>query len=259
MISGKNISFSYSAERPFMDQLNIIIPAGRITTIIGPNGSGKSTLLHMLNNLAKPHKGQVFINETEMRKLKTKEVAKRMATVYQQNISPEDITVKQLVYFGRTPHKKYFEFENDEDEEIVRWAIHSTNLEEFTDKKLVELSGGERQRAWIAMALAQNPEVLFLDEPTTYLDMFHQLEILELVKKLNEGKGITVVMVLHDLNQAIKYSDYLVVMKNGKIVREGTPCEVIDEDLLKKVYRIEGIINQCSMNKTFYFIPTKVC
>lgn len=259
MISGRELCFSYNEDKPFIENLDVVLPKGKVTTIIGPNGSGKSTLLNLLNNLAKPYRGQVLIGGTDMKKLKTKEIARRIATVYQQNVSPEDIKVKELIYFGRTPHKKYFELENAEDEKIVQWAIASTNLEDLADKKLEALSGGERQRAWIAMALAQNPEVLFLDEPTTYLDIFHQLEILELVRRLNESKGITVAMVLHDLNQAMKYSDCLIVMKGGRVVKTGSPLEVIDEDLLKRVYRVEGQLSRCDTTRHIYFIPTKIC
>ena len=162
--------------------------------------------------------GNVFIENTNLNNLKFKEIAKRIATVHQHNESPEDITVEKLVSFGRVPYNKCRDIDKKTNEEIINWAIESTSLEDIRNEKVMSLSGGQRQRAFIAMALAQKTKVLLLDEPTTYLDMYHQIEILELVKKLNEEFGITIVMVLHDINQAIKYSDNIIVMKDGRII-----------------------------------------
>ena len=258
MLRGENISFSYVRDKAFIENLNINIPKGKITTILGPNGSGKSTLLSILSTYNKPSKGDVFIGDKNLKTLKTKEIAKLIATVHQHNESPEDLDVKTLISYGRVPHHKHGSNKKDEDEKIINWAISSTNLDDIKDKKVMSLSGGQRQRAFIAMALAQKTDILLLDEPTTYLDIFHQIEVLDLVKKLNEEYKMTIVMVLHDINQAIKYSDNIVIMKNGKIIEEGTPKSVINEKSIKTVYNVEGII--CKVDKEeMYFVPTKVC
>ena len=258
MLRGENISFSYVRDKAFIENLNINIPKGKITTILGPNGSGKSTLLSILSTYNKPSKGDVFIGDKNLKTLKTKEIAKLIATVHQHNESPEDLDVKTLISYGRVPHHKHGSNKKDEDEKIINWAISSTNLDDIKDKKVMSLSGGQRQRAFIAMALAQKTDILLLDEPTTYLDIFHQIEVLDLVKKLNEEDKMTIVMVLHDINQAIKYSDNIVIMKNGKIIEEGTPKSVINEKSIKTVYNVEGII--CNVDKEeMYFVPTKVC
>ena len=258
MLRGENISFSYVRDKAFIENLNINIPKGKITTILGPNGSGKSTLLSILSTYNKPSKGDVFIGDKNLKTLKTKEIAKLIATVHQHNESPEDLDVKTLISYGRVPHHKHGSNKKDEDEKIINWAISSTNLDDIKDKKVMSLSGGQRQRAIIAMALAQKTDILLLDEPTTYLDIFHQIEVLDLVKKLNEEYKMTIVMVLHDINQAIKYSDNIVIMKNGKIIEEGTPKSVINEKSIKTVYNVEGII--CNVDKEeMYFVPTKVC
>ena len=258
MLRGENISFSYVRDKAFIENLNINIPKGKITTILGPNGSGKSTLLSILSTYNKPSKGDVFIGDKNLKTLKTKEIAKLIATVHQHNESPEDLDVKTLISYGRVPHHKHGSNKKDEDEKIINWAISSTNLDDIKDKKVMSLSGGQRQRAFIAMALAQKTDILLLDEPTTYLDIFHQIEVLDLVKKLNEEYKMTIVMVLHDINQAIKYSDNIVIMKNGKIIEEGTPKSVINEKSIKTVYNVEGVI--CNINEEeMYFVPTKAC
>ena len=212
----------------------------------------------MLACFNKPLEGNVFIENTNLSTLKFKEIAKRIATVHQHNESPEDITVEKLVSFGRVPYNKCRDIDKKTNEEIINWAIESTSLEDIRDEKVMSLSGGQRQRAFIAMALAQKTKVLLLDEPTTYLDMYHQIEVLELVKKLNEEFGITIVMVLHDINQAIKYSHNIIVMKDGSIIESGKPEKVINEKTIKDVYNVQGII--CNINENeMYFVPTKAC
>ncbi len=258
MLRCENIHFSYDKSKKFIENLNIDIPKSEITTILGPNGSGKSTLLTMLACFNKPLEGNVFIENTNLNILKFKEIAKRIATVHQHNESPEDITVEKLVSFGRVPYNKCRDIDKKTNEEIINWAIESTSLEDIRDEKVMSLSGGQRQRAFIAMALAQKTKVLLLDEPTTYLDMYHQIEVLELVKKLNEEFGITIVMVLHDINQAIKYSHNIIVMKDGSIIESGKPEKVINEKTIKDVYNVQGII--CNINENeMYFVPTKAC
>ncbi|EJT6496791.1 ABC transporter ATP-binding protein [Clostridium perfringens] len=259
MIRGEKLSFNYKGEKNIINDLNIDIKEGEITTIIGPNGSGKSTLLSLLCALNKSKTGHVYLGDINMNNLKYKDIAKILATVHQQNSVPNDIKVEELVAYGRYPHKGYFKSNNKEDKNIIKWALECTGLDALKHKGVMNLSGGERQRAFISMALAQKPKILFLDEPTTYLDIFHQIEILEIVKKLNKDNGLTVVMVLHDINQAIKYSHNIVVMKDGKIVKEGKSENVIDENLLKEVYKVNGVINKCKETGEIYFIPKTIC
>ncbi len=256
MIKVKNLDFSYEKDKNLIQDLNVEIEKGKITTILGPNGSGKSTLLSIFTGLNKPTSGDVIINGKSIKKLKYKNIAKEIATVHQQNTVPGDITVKELVSYGRIPHKKYFQGNTESDEDIVEWALKKTGLTNLRDKTVMSMSGGERQRAFIAMALAQKSKILFLDEPTTYLDIYHQIEILELVEELNREEELTVVMVLHDINQALKYSHNIIIMKNGNIVSEGKSQEVITIDMLNKVYNIGGFINK-SNDETF-FVPLKL-
>lgn len=256
MIKTKDLYFSYDKDKSFITKLNIEIEKGKITTILGPNGSGKSTLLSILAGLNKPLSGDVSINGKSIKYLKHKEIAREIATVHQQNTVPSDITVKELVSYGRIPHKKYFQGNSDSDDEIVEWAIKRTGLENLKDKAVMSMSGGERQRAFIAMALAQKSKILFLDEPTTYLDIYHQVEILELVKELNEEDGLTVVMVLHDINQAIKYSDNVIVMKAGQAVASGEVKKILNMNLLNNVYKIGGFISE--MEEEVVFVPLKL-
>ena len=253
MLKGKNIDFSYSKDKAFIKNLNIDIPKGKVTTILGPNGSGKSTLLSILSCFNKPQKGDIYLDDIKLNKLKYKEIAKHIACVHQHNSAPEDIDVETLVSYGRSPYKK----NSKEDKRLIDFAIKATNLSEIRHKKVMDLSGGQRQRAFIAMSLAQNAEVLLLDEPTTYLDIYYQIEILEVVKKLNEEHNITIVMVLHDINQDIKYSHNIVIMKNGAIVNEGSPSKIINENIIKDVYQVEGFIGKDE--DEIYFIPRKVC
>lgn len=253
MIRGEKINFSYRKGKKFIEDLDIDIQKGKITTILGPNGSGKSTLLSVLACSNKSQGGAVYIGNTKINTLSYKEIAKRIATVHQQNTAPEDIDVETLISYGRSPYKKNI----DEDRKLIEFAISATNLEKIRYEKVMSLSGGQRQRAFIAMALAQNTEVLLLDEPTTYLDIYHQIEILEVVKELNEQHNITIIMVLHDINQAIKYSHNIVIMKNGKIIDAGLANSVINEHVIKDVYNVEGFIGR--KNNEMYFIPIKMC
>ena len=256
MIKVKNLEFSYEKDKKLIENLNVEIEKGKITTILGPNGSGKSTLLSIFTGLNKPTSGDVIINGKSIKKLKYKNIAREIATVHQQNTVPGDITVKELVSYGRIPHKKYFQGNNESDEDIVEWALEKTGLTNLKDKTVMSMSGGERQRAFIAMALAQKSKILFLDEPTTYLDIYHQIEILELVEELNREEELTVVMVLHDINQALKYSHNIIIMKNGKIINEGSAKKVITMDMLNKVYNIGGFINET--NDETFFVPLKL-
>lgn len=216
------------------------IPKGKITTIIGPNGCGKSTLLSVMSRNNKPLEGFAKLENRDLVEYKPKEFAKKFAIVYQQNDIPQDLTVEKLVMFGRMPYSSLLKRKTEEDEKAVTWALECTNLLEKRENDLTALSGGERQRVWIAMALAQQSEMLCLDEPTTYLDIYYQIELLELVKHLNEEYGLTIVMVLHDINQAIQYSDQIILMKAGQIVAEGPPKEVITPEVIQDVYGVKA-------------------
>ena len=254
----RNLVKSYG-NKLALEGIDLSMKRGRIVGLLGPNGSGKSTLLSLLCALNKSKTGHVYLGDINMKNLKYKDIAKILATVHQQNSVPKDIKVEELVAYGRYPHKGYFKSNNKEDKNIIKWALECTGLDDLKHKGVMNLSGGERQRAFISMALAQKPKILFVDEPTTYLDIFHQIEILEIVKKLNKYNGLTVVMVLHDINQAIKYSHNIVVMKDGKIVKEGKSENVIDENLLKEVYKVNGVINKCKETGETYFIPKTIC
>lgn len=250
----KNVDFSYDGKR-FIGNLSTRIVRGKITTILGPNGSGKSTLLNLLVNQLKPQNGELFLDGINIQKMRMKEIARKMAIVHQQNSAPGDFTVERLVRFGRMPYQGLFASQDEEEEEVVAWALKETNLEKMAQKYVGQLSGGERQRAWIAMALAQKTEILFLDEPTTYLDIYYQMEILQLVKRLNEKYHITVVMVLHDINQAVQFSDNLIIMKQGEILYAGKAESGVTEERLKEVYGIRARIQWCKENNCPYIIP----
>ena len=249
MIRGEKLSFNYKGEKNIINDLNIDIKEGEITTIIGPNGSGKSTLLSLLCALNKSKTGHVYLGDINMNNLKYKDIAKILATVHQQNSVPKDIKVEELVAYGRYPHKGYFKSNNKEDKNIIKWALECTGLDALKHKGVMNLSGGERQRAFISMALAQKPKILFLDEPTTYLDLAHQLEILNLLKELNEKHGTTIVMVIHELNNAARFADYMIGMKAGEIACEGTAYEVMTKENLKELFNIDAEIIEDPRNK----------
>lgn len=220
------------------------IQKGKVTTIIGPNGCGKSTLLGVLSRNNVQKSGQATLENKDLVHYKQKEFAKKLAIVYQQNDVPKDLTIEKLVGYGRLPHQSVFQRNQEEDEKAIDWALSVTNLLDKRHNDLQALSGGERQRVWIAMALAQQSEILCLDEPTTYLDIYYQIELLELVKVLNEEHGLTIVMVLHDINQAIRYSDEIILMKAGHIIAEGAPREVITKEVIKEVYDVNAVFKE---------------
>ena len=258
MIKLENISFSYNKKKEFIQDLSWEFKSGEITTILGPNGSGKSTLLHMMSTYLKPKSGKIYLGDKDLGKLKQKEIAKYISCVYQENEAPDDITVRDLVSFGRNIYSSVKKEDKEENKRMIDFALKATGIEEIQDKKVVNLSGGQKQRAFIAMSLAQNTEVLLLDEPTTYLDIYHQIEILEVVKSLNEKYNITIVMVLHDLNQAINYSHNIVIMKNGNLIKQGKATEVLNEQTIKDVYNVSGYIHK-EDNEEIYFIPKQIC
>ncbi|CEI73323.1 MULTISPECIES: ABC transporter ATP-binding protein [Romboutsia] len=249
MISASNLKVGYE-DKVIIENLNLEINKGEVVSIIGPNGCGKSTLLKSLSRMIKPLSGEVFLEGKRIKDLKGKLIAQKVCLLSQHNNAPMDLTVEELVYFGRIPHKKWFETKTNNDKEIVDWAIENTGLSKYKNTPIGALSGGERQRAYIAQALCQKPDILLLDEPTTYLDISYQLELMELVREINEKFKITIVMVLHELNQASKYSDRLIIMKDGQIISDGRPNDVVNKDVIKKVYKIEcDIDNDPQSNK----------
>jgi len=240
----QSVTVGYGDE-PVVSDLSLTVADGRVTTIIGPNGCGKSTLLRTMARLLKPTGGRVQLDGESVHDLSTKEVARLMALLPQSPIAPDGLLVRDLVGRGRHPHQRWFAQWSPEDEAIVETALEMTDTAELRDRALDQLSGGQRQRAWIAMTLAQDTELLLLDEPTTYLDLAHQVEVLDLVSRLNRERGRTVVMVLHDLNLAARYSDVIVVMKDGAIVTVGTPAEVFTPELLATTFGLAADVLPC--------------
>ena len=258
MIEAKELCIAYD-ERIVVNDFSLNVLEGEMVSIIGPNGSGKSTILKSISRLLKQRDGTIYLEKEDISTMNIKNIAKKMSALSQHNKSPEDIKVKDLIYYGRLPHKKWYEARNKEDDEIVKWAITHTSLNGYEDKNVVELSGGERQRVWIAMALAQKPKLLLLDEPTTYLDICHQLEVMELISALNKELNLTVIMVLHDLGQAAKYSDRVVVIKEGNLAAEGCPFKVLTEDLIRDVYNVEVCIRKDILKGEVIIHPMGVC
>ena len=248
-ISVKNLSVAYE-DNLIIDDMNLSIPKGKISIIIGANGCGKSTLLKTIARVIKPKNGDIFINEKNIKMQKEKNIATQVAFLPQGPVCPSGITVKELVAFGRFPHQKLIGGLKAHDKEIIDWAIEETGLTDFEDREIENLSGGQRQRAWIAMTLAQETDIIMLDEPTTYLDMSYQLEVLQVLEKLNKEKNITIVMVLHELNNACRFASNIIGLKKGKVICEGNPMEAITKENLKEIYGIDGKL-QLSENKNY--------
>lgn len=240
-LTTSNLDIAYD-DRLIVENLNIAIPQGKITALVGSNGSGKSTILKTMARLMNPSGGNVLLDGRSIHKQSTKEVAKQLAILPQNPTAPDGLTVAELVSYGRFPYQKGFGSMSKDDRNIVKWAIEATGMNEFIDRPVDHLSGGQRQRAWIALALAQETDILFLDEPTTFLDMAHQLEVLHLLQKLNEENNRTIVMVVHDLNHASRYAHHMIAIKKGTVVGEGCPTEVMTPDILREVFNIEADI-----------------
>jgi iron complex transport system ATP-binding protein len=240
----KEITFAYQDKITRIYNLSSKIRKGEITTIIGPNGCGKSTLLGIMTNNYQPQEGHVILDGKVINKYKPKELAKALGVVHQKNVAPSDMTVEKLAYYGRLPHKATFSSNTEQDDKMVEWALKCTGLYEKRHMTIDTLSGGQQQRVWIAMALAQDTPFLFLDEPTSNLDIYFQYEILELVKQICEDHGLTIVMVLHDINQAIQYSDTIIAMKEGKIIAEGHPKEIVTKQLIYDVYGVQVVVKE---------------
>lgn len=253
-LSAELLRLGYEGKEVIHD-LTVSIQPGRITAIIGANASGKSTLLRGLSRLLKPMGGAVYLDGKSIHKVPTMEVATRLGLLPQSPIAPEGITVTDLVSRGRYPHQTWIRQWTSADEEAVAWAMTQTETLELADRAVDELSGGQRQRVWIAMALAQETEILLLDEPTTFLDIAHQIEVQELLTTLNVREGRTIVLVLHDLNQAARYSHHIVAMRDGAIVREGPPAEVYTCDLIEEVFDLQCVIVPDPVSRTPMVVP----
>lgn len=247
----KQVTLKYG-EHTIIKELTLDIAKPEIVTIIGPNGSGKSTLLKALCRLLEPAAGTVLLNSKDINKMSTEEVARTMAVMAQSANAPGGTTVEELVAYGRMPYRKFFDGLNAEDRQAIEEAIDFTELAPLRTRLVHTLSGGERQRAWLAMALAQKPQILLLDEPTTYLDVHHQLELMELVVRLHEEMGLTVIMVLHDLNHAARYSERLIALKKGTIMADGPTKEVFIEPVIEKLYDVKAVIMHVDANGTTY-------
>ena len=233
----KDLSVGYK-DKMILKSVNINIPRGKITVIVGPNGCGKSTLVKSLGRLIRPKSGEIFLGNDSLYKLSTLDIARRLAILPQSPSAPAGLTVGELVEYGRYPHSN--RRLSDKDHEIITWALDATKLSELSLKELDTLSGGQRQRAWIAMALAQKTDTILLDEPTTYLDIKYQLEVLELLSRLNKEKGYTIVIVLHDLNLAARYADYMIAMKDGVVIKHGNPSVIMESAVIKETFAISA-------------------
>ncbi|PGZ20476.1 ABC transporter ATP-binding protein [Bacillus cereus] len=239
VLSAKNLETRYEKLTVFRD-LNVEIQEGKVTTIIGPNGCGKSTLLKTMGRILKQKNGKVYLQGQDLHTIPTKQIAKQLALLPQNPIAPGELKVEELISYRRYPHRNNVNKISSQDKEIIEWAMDITKTSAFRTRQIGNLSGGQRQKVWLAMALAQKTEILLLDEPTTYLDMSHQLEVLQIVERLNRDHNCTVIMVLHDINHAARFSDEIIAMKEGKIVTTGSPVDIITNEVLKDVFHIDA-------------------
>lgn len=249
-----NLKFGYGNDL-VLNGISFNVKKGEFLSIIGPNGSGKSTLLKTLNNLYPTKSGEIFLEGNNINSLRRKDLAKKMALVLQDNNIEYDFTVEDIVLMGRHPHKRRFERENANDYKIVDESLEMTNTLELKDRLVTEISGGERQRVMIAKALAQKPSLILLDEPTSHLDINHQIEILKLLKKMNQEWGTTIILVIHDINLGIRYSDRVVMLNQGKIVEIGDSEKVITKDNIKIAYDIDVAIEKNKYTDSLYITP----
>ncbi|CAI1971861.1 Probable siderophore transport system ATP-binding protein YusV [Serratia ficaria] len=238
-----------------IEDLDIVLPRGKVSVLIGSNGCGKSTLLKSFARLLKPQQGTVILNGTDIWHKPTATVARELAILPQMPSAPEGITVRQLVSLGRYPYQNWLQQWSSEDEAMVNRALRQTGVEALADRPVDALSGGQRQRAWIAMTLAQDTEILLLDEPTTFLDLAHQVEVLELLRELNQQENKTIIMVLHDLNLACRYADHLVAVHNRTVVAQGEPQAILTEELVKRVFDLNCRIIEDPFFSTPLCIP----
>ncbi|MGC5533748.1 ABC transporter ATP-binding protein [Streptomyces sp. SR-10] len=240
-LTAEGLTLGYG-DRTVVDSLDLAVPPGRITVIVGANACGKSTLLRSMSRLLAPRAGRVVLDGKEVHRLPAKELARTLGLLPQSPVAPEGITVGDLVGRGRHPHQSVFSRWNEKDDAAVAAALDATHTEPLAERAVDELSGGQRQRVWIAMALAQQTDLLLLDEPTTFLDASHQIEVLDLLTDLNRSRGTTIVMVLHDLNLAARYADHLIALADGGLHASGTPAEVLTEETVRAVFDLDSRI-----------------
>ncbi len=229
-------------DRTVVDGLDLTVPPGRITAVVGANACGKSTLLRSMSRLLAPRGGQVLLDGREVHRTPAKELARTLGLLPQSPLAPEGITVADLVGRGRHPHQRVLSRWSREDDRAVAAALEATGTVELAERPVDELSGGQRQRVWIAMVLAQETDLLLLDEPTTFLDVSHQVEVLDLLTDLNRDRGTTIVMVLHDLNLAARYADHLVAMAGGRVLAAGDPSDVLTPETVQAVFGLESVV-----------------
>ncbi|UFN42714.1 ABC transporter ATP-binding protein [Nocardioides okcheonensis] len=253
-LEARGLTLGY-ADTAVVDDLDLAVPPGEVTVIVGANACGKSTLLRGLARLLKPRGGSVLLDGEVLHRLPTRRVARTLGLLPQNPIAPEGVTVSDLVGRGRHPHHGPFGRWTAADEQAVAEALVLTDTLELADRVVDELSGGQRQRVWIAMALAQGTDLLLLDEPTTYLDVAHQVEMLDLLADLNARRGTTIVMVLHDLNLAARYADHLVALRHGRVVASGTPAEVVTEDVVRTVFGLDNRVVEDPVSHTPLVVP----
>lgn len=239
-----------------IEQMNLKIPAHRVTALIGANGCGKSTLLKTICRIQPALGGEVLLDGRPIHEEDSRTLARKLAILPQNPTAPAGLTVRELVNYGRAPYRpRFFARTTKKDREMVEWALAETDMMEFADRPVEALSGGQRQRAWIAMAIAQDTEILFLDEPTSFLDVAHQLDVLTLVRHLNQAYGKTIVMVIHELNEAARFADHLLAMKQGQLLYEGAPAEIFTQDMLRTVFGIDAEILRDPRSGSPYCIP----
>jgi iron complex transport system ATP-binding protein len=256
LLRAERLTLAYG-DRAVVHELDLVIPRGRITAVVGANGCGKSTLLRALARLIAPRAGAVLLDGRAIGRLPTRAVAQRLGLLPQSPVAPDAITVEDLVARGRHPHQRLFRQWSRADEAAVEGALAATGTAELRDRPLDELSGGQRQRAWIAMTLAQETEIVLLDEPTTFLDLAHQVEVLDLLAELVAAHGRTVVMVLHDLNQASRYADHLVAMREGRVHTTGAPADVVDAALVREVFGLRARVIEDPETGTPLCLPAR--
>jgi iron complex transport system ATP-binding protein len=237
----RNAVIGYGA-MPVVKGVDFSVPPGQISALIGANACGKSTLLKAMARLLKPSSGEIALNGTRIDKISTKILARRLGLLPQTPIAPEGISVSELVGRGRFPHRRFLQGYSKLDYEAIAEAMDAMGVSGLADRCVDELSGGQRQRVWIAMALAQRTDILLLDEPTTYLDVAHQIEILDMLAELNRRRGTTIVMVLHEVNLAARYADYLFAMRGGALVASGRPSEIFTEALVREIFELESVV-----------------
>jgi iron complex transport system ATP-binding protein len=254
VLSAKDLTLKYD-QRTVIDGLSVEIPEGKVTMIVGANACGKSTLLRGLSRLLKPVSGMVTLDGEDIHSRPAREVARTLGLLPQHPTAPDGITVRDLVGRGRYPHQGFFRSWSEKDDAAVQRALDATETLELAGRNVDELSGGQRQRAWIAMALAQETDVLLLDEPTTYLDLAHQVEVLDLITDLNRKRGTSVAIVLHDLNLAARYADHVIAMKAGQIVAEGAAGDVVTEELVRDVFGLDSRVVPDPVSGTPLIIP----